>query len=843
MRCSWNHISTGCLLMLQSMTLSSQVPFDCMGQVWMLDASDDRIVYLEINEANNAVQITPFIDNLPVNIDAIAYRTYDRLLYGINSQTKEIYSIDAAGNFNLVVKLDLSPDLDHYAMGFDRGGNQLVFIGSKNDKSEQIEIVEFYPPAYRVTRKSTPSGMNISDLEINPLDGLFYGVNQTDTRIVSFNHSTYAFRGLGVPYSGDLFQAVYCNAFGEVFAFGSTAFGVASGLFRIDPTSLENFRLSTGPESYIKDIAACPFNVGIYNEVNPKFSFPCNTVEHTYRIANATGRTLDDLRLESVLPTGFSYEDIIVNPLHGDTEFRDEQFIVKNLSLSPGIKTVKVTATLDNLAGGNYFHQLEIKDLPGHLGNAVVSDNPVTIIRNDATRLEVKELNSDSVFQEYFFCITAPAILDGSPFGSEFEWFDGTEEPQVQVFETGLYEVEALSGCQSVVVVFDVTLASCPYTIDLDLAVVPDSVYPCSIVEYDYIVNNDTGTLHEGIALRDTLPQGLELLGLSINPYNGKEVKGLGERIFHLEDMTIPVGIDTIRYLVRVGEVAPGFYTGQARIENFPVNMGSFRLSDDPSTLDFDSTTLVVLGTDIDSLYVPVVLCSDETLILDGTPYGFEYEWFTGSTESQIQIDRVGTYELKIFTGCEVSFVFFEVEAGEEIAIEIADLFPVLPLGDSILLEPEIVNEGDSLAFYWTDPRDTTLSCLTCLTTYAHPYWDTEYLFYATNFVCSDSVLVNLTVDNTRHLYLPNILSKSALGDDSYYFIQSPEFGVINELSIYDRYGSKIYYSTESDFEKNRWDGRFDYKTLEAGVYIWHANITFLDGLSEDFTGTISLID
>jgi len=806
----------------------------------MLTADGDEIVTVKINPSNNAIQIDPFL-NLPEKLDAIAYRFSDQLLYGLNSESKNLYQITSDKQVTLFATLGLDTSLDHYSFGFSSEGSKMVFIGSANERGESLEIVEFDTNNFSIFSLALPSGLDITDLSANPQDGLLYGVNRLDKRIISFNVFSYDFVGYGIPNTEDEFHLAYCNAFGEVLVFGSTAFGVASALFKIDNRTFENVRITTGPESDFIDLAACPFNIGAYNEVTPLFTFPCNTVEYVYTIANATGKSQGNLMLESKLPSGFKFDDLISNPLGGNTIFTDDEFTIKDLTLASGVKTIRFTVELENIPADDYTHQFSISNIPNSLGGGqVVSDNPITAKQNDATRLEVKVVDRDSVFQDYFFCITDDAILDGAQYGSEFNWYDGSDTPSVQVYESGIYELQATSGCNTANIYFDVTIASCPFTISLDHVIEPDSVFPCSEVYYYYILNNDTGLDHYDINFSVSLDQGLSVLELVKNPFDGNDKSKENQLL--IENMDVPLGIDTIIFLVEVGNISPALYPDQATVSNFPPNLGSFRLSDDPKTLFEDSTTLTVLGLDSDSLFVPLTLCADEEVTLDGSLYGYDFLWYDGSSESSNEVDLPGVYELKLFSGCDVSYVFFQVEAGPDISISFESQTEEIRLGDSILLVPQIISEGDSLSYFWEDARDTSLSCISCLETYANPYRDTDYWFYASNEICSDSFNLTLVVDNTRRLYVPNIISKSASGVNDKFFIQSSDFNILEQLVIYDRYGNEVFQSKNVDLESNIWRTK-ELAHYSTGVYVWQAEITFLDQLTEHFTGTILIID
>lgn len=834
-------IQISIVFLLLGLEILAQAPFDCLSQVWMLDGQSDRIVTMEINPSNNAIIIQPFIQDIGFQLDGLAFRSSDNFLYALRSEDKTLFRIDAGGTMQELATLNLPMDEDHDAFGITREGDRFVILGKRGNNLEGIYVFNFGNWDNPTVVPGT-SGVEITDLSVNPTDGLFYGVNLRDGRIISFNPNTFQITGFSPPFPGDTFSLAYADAFGTVFAFGSSQFGVASSLFEIDLNDLDSRELTTGPESNMKEIAGCPFNVGLHCIVDPQFSFPCNEVTFSYSIANATGQVITDCTLESLFPTGFRFDELNANNIEGDIDFNDNEFSISDFEIPNGTIDLSFTVELSQfLDAGNTFSSFQISGLPDEIGNFAISDNPRTVRQSDETRLEIRVLDSDQIDKSFFFCTDVDAILDGSGYGTEYLWSTGSEAESIQVFESGIYSLVAETGCQVINVEFDVTLASCPFTIDLDHTIEPDSIFPCSELMYKFVVNNDSGTQQVGIDFKDTLDVDFNYVSLIRNPYGGEN--NSAGNILDLSDLTIPLGVDSIIFTIEIGSIDPGEYPNAARIENFPMTLGSFRLSDNPHTMEFDSTILRVLGTNTDTLFVPVTLCEDESVILDGTIYGTEFEWFNGSRGPEVEIDEVGMYELKVFAGCQESFVFFDVVEGEDIDVEIDAFAATIFLGDSILLEPQIFTESDTIDFFWRD-NDFPVPCPECLSNYAMPLVPSSYTLVATNFVCSDSITVNVDVDNTRRLHVPNIFSTSALNfENQYFFIQSPDFGEIQELSIFDRYGSQVYSNNDPNFGTNRWDGRFGSSLAQSGVYVWSARIRFLDGLTETFTGSILLIN
>ena len=64
------------------------------------------------------------------------------------------------------------------------------------------------------------------------------------------------------------------------------------------------------------------------------------------------------------------------------------------------------------------------------------------------------------------------------------------------------------------------------------------------------------------------------------------------------------------------------------------------------------------------------------------------------------------------------------------------------------------------------------------------------------------------------------------------------------KVQVYSRWGSLLY-SRENVRPNDRaegWDGTVDGEVLNAGVYVWTAEVEFVDGLSRVLVGELHLI-
>ena len=97
-----------------------------------------------------------------------------------------------------------------------------------------------------------------------------------------------------------------------------------------------------------------------------------------------------------------------------------------------------------------------------------------------------------------------------------------------------------------------------------------------------------------------------------------------------------------------------------------------------------------------------------------------------------------------------------------------------------------------------------------------------------------------------RKVFIPNTFTPNADGHNDYFNIYAsiPNVQGIEELTILNRWGAVIY--QRKDFLPNEinasWDGTYQGKNLESGVYVYLTKIRFLDGKVVRYVGDITLV-
>lgn len=112
----------------------------------------------------------------------------------------------------------------------------------------------------------------------------------------------------------------------------------------------------------------------------------------------------------------------------------------------------------------------------------------------------------------------------------------------------------------------------------------------------------------------------------------------------------------------------------------------------------------------------------------------------------------------------------------------------------------------------------------------------------ATNCVDTLSIQVPYTAhDTSAFVYIPNAFSPNDDGsNDVLSFFRKDNYCLKKfEIAIYNRWGEKVF---ESSSITDNWDGRFNGKKLDPGVFVFYSKTITANGKSEIKKGSISLI-
>ncbi|HHM21101.1 MAG TPA: T9SS type B sorting domain-containing protein [Bacteroidetes bacterium] len=192
--------------------------------------------------------------------------------------------------------------------------------------------------------------------------------------------------------------------------------------------------------------------------------------------------------------------------------------------------------------------------------------------------------------------------------------------------------------------------------------------------------------------------------------------------------------------------------------------------------------------------------------------------------------------------GCSVSEDFL-IPDKQEMTVHLGEDV-ILKYGETYQIDGEIF-PLTGVELEWT-PTDH-LSCTDCPNPVASPTTNTTYLLRLTDADgCTAEDQINIRVEKSRDLYIPNAFSPNSDGiNDIFRPYGGFEVVKIHTMQIYDRWGGLLF-SDEKGFkiedEKVGWNGFSNGKLLDPGTYLYTMNVEFIDGEIVLFAGEVNLM-
>lgn len=226
------------------------------------------------------------------------------------------------------------------------------------------------------------------------------------------------------------------------------------------------------------------------------------------------------------------------------------------------------------------------------------------------------------------------------------------------------------------------------------------------------------------------------------------------------------------------------------------------------------------------------------------TPYQYEFNNTTGLPTGLFSELSGGIYNWQVIdaNGCEQSGVIdiyeppiVEIYAGTDTTIE---------LGSSTLFDSWVMPQ-ENQTISWDNW--TVLDCSDCITPLANPVNTTLFEMTVTDQTtgCEIKDQVEVRVQKDRTTLIPNVISPNGDGQNDWLSIFGNK-GIrqIRTLKIFDRWGELIF--IKQNFQANNhnlgWDGKFNGKDVVPGVYVYLAEVEYLDDHIEVLSGDITVL-
>ena len=198
--------------------------------------------------------------------------------------------------------------------------------------------------------------------------------------------------------------------------------------------------------------------------------------------------------------------------------------------------------------------------------------------------------------------------------------------------------------------------------------------------------------------------------------------------------------------------------------------------------------------------------------------------------------DANGCQSLEVVSLNSINEIILDL--GEDLFINIGDSVSIFA---QINIDPE---ELDTIIWTTVDSINCSGNCLNFIVT---PFQTTTYsIMIIDENGCSFQDKITVNVDENIPVYIPNAFSPN--GDN--YNDKVTIFGnveLIDEIRffrIFDRWGELVF--QDENFQPNDpgsgWDGNLNGKPINPSIFVYYAEVKFIDGTTKQFKGDITLI-
>jgi gliding motility-associated-like protein len=216
-----------------------------------------------------------------------------------------------------------------------------------------------------------------------------------------------------------------------------------------------------------------------------------------------------------------------------------------------------------------------------------------------------------------------------------------------------------------------------------------------------------------------------------------------------------------------------------------------------------------------------------------GTP-PFTYSWSNGQTNQKDTGLVAGTYTctIKDQGGCSTTVSGTLVSSQEGPLLTVC-CDSAIKVGDSVMLYAT----GGGVTYSWSPSTD--LSCTNCSDPVAKPLNTTVYCVTADSGSCQNRECVTITTEQPcGSIFVPNAFSPNGDNVDDIEYVYGGCIQAL-EFKVYDRWGNMVFETTDPS---KGWDGTYNGKPMNSGVYDYTLVALQLSGKATDQKGSITLI-
>lgn len=389
---------------------------------------------------------------------------------------------------------------------------------------------------------------------------------------------------------------------------------------------------------------------------------------------------------------------------------------------------------------------------------------------------------------------------------------------------------------------------SCPYTMSFFRSVQPEVLAPCSEFTIEYTIINQAGIGKTGVLFEDVLPQPFTITEVTEHTWTLAEVdSGPGGNIFLIENLDILIGYNTIRIKGYLNDTGESFFETQASLENLPLGLAGLLESDDPATpAPFDPNFNNILQSDGIELEDYIRFnCAKDTAVLSLPFQADHYLWSDGSSGPTLNLAGPGLYWVQAANDCITAKDSIQVGPfPDPLSVELGPLVRIKE-GSVVHLAFQ-TNAGSVRQLNWSSSGPFDLSCMDCPDPFAVAVYDNTYFLQLTDQNgCRAQDSITMEVLPFRYIYAANVFSPNGDGINDVFYLQGiDQIAEVGYLRVFDRWGNLLFESGGGavNHPDHGWNGRLNGGPVAPGVYVWSAQLKFLDGEKALLSGEVAVI-
>lgn len=173
-----------------------------------------------------------------------------------------------------------------------------------------------------------------------------------------------------------------------------------------------------------------------------------------------------------------------------------------------------------------------------------------------------------------------------------------------------------------------------------------------------------------------------------------------------------------------------------------------------------------------------------------------------------------------------------------------------IQLGDSLQLSAEVTNAVGEVFIDWMAPYEGTLFCqadtvFSCDEPWSIPQHTIKYVVLATDENgCQGADEIEIEVVKARQVMAPTAFTPNGDGNNDLLIIHGVPGTEVLNFKVFDRWGTLLY--EDANFmvndEDHGWNGSYRSQLMATGVYMWMAEVKYIDGAIGTFSGNSTLL-